>query len=146
MRKRYLFLIPIIAMAIMTGGAYAEEQTAEPAPTQPSSAGGIASSAYVRQIVSSLGVPAISEALTTHTSNVENPHAVTAAQVGLGNVKDVDNTNADNLLSGAVNIARLPVGSTEGTVAAGTDTRFDSVSITEPAGNPPDGRVYVWFN
>lgn len=143
MRKRYLFLIPIITTAIMTSSAYADETDVA---TEPSAKGGIASSAYVRQIVSSLGVPAISEALAAHTGNTENPHAVTAAQVGLGNVKDVDNTNADNLVSGTVNIARLPVGATEGTVAAGADTRFDTVSMTEPAGNPPDGRAYVWFN
>lgn len=143
MRKRYLFLIPIVTTAIITSGAYADEGNAAPAATSEI---GIASSAYVHQIVSSLGVPAISEALAAHTVNTENPHAVTAAQVGLGNVKDVDNTNADNLVSGTVNIARLPVGATDGTVAAGADTRFDTVSMTEPAGNPPDGRAYVWFN
>ena len=66
--------------------------------------------------------------------------------MGLGNVKDEDNTNADNLVSGTVNIARLPVDTREDTVAAGADTRFDTISMPEQAENPPDGRVYVWFN
>ena len=35
--------------------------------------------------------------LTTHTTNTSNPHAVTKAQVGLGNVVNVDTTTAANI-------------------------------------------------
>ena len=45
--------------------------------------------------------------LTSHTSNTSNPHATTKAQVGLGNVADVDNTNASNITSGTLGDARL---------------------------------------
>jgi len=45
--------------------------------------------------------------LTSHTSNTSNPHATTKAQVGLGNVADVDTTNASNIASGTLADARL---------------------------------------
>jgi len=45
--------------------------------------------------------------LTSHTSNTSNPHATTKAQVGLGNVADVDTTNASNITSGTLGDARL---------------------------------------
>jgi len=45
--------------------------------------------------------------LTSHTSNTNNPHATTKAQVGLGNVADVDTTNASNITSGTLGDARL---------------------------------------
>jgi hypothetical protein len=45
--------------------------------------------------------------LTSHTSNTSNPHSVTKAQVGLGNVADVDTTNASNIASGTLSDARL---------------------------------------
>lgn len=145
MQKRFLFLTLIAVVGLVGNTARAEESDTMTTPAK-SSAIGIASSAYVRQIVGALNVPVISEKLTAHIENTENPHSVTAAQVGLGNVKDVDTTNADNLVSGTVNIARLPVGMTDGMVASGGDTRFDTLSTSEPAGTPPTGRVYVWFN
>jgi hypothetical protein len=45
--------------------------------------------------------------LTSHTSNTSNPHSVTKAQVGLGNVADIDTTNASNIASGTLSDSRL---------------------------------------
>jgi len=45
--------------------------------------------------------------LSSHISNTSNPHSVTKSQVGLGNVLDVDTTNANNISSGTLNDARL---------------------------------------
>ena len=40
--------------------------------------------------------------ITTHIANINNPHNVTKAQVGLANVADVDTTNASNINSGTL--------------------------------------------
>ena len=45
--------------------------------------------------------------LTSHTSNTSNPHATTKAQVGLGDVPNIDTTNASNIASGTLSDARL---------------------------------------
>ena len=45
--------------------------------------------------------------LTSHTSNTSNPHVTTKAQVGLGNVANIDTTNASNIASGTLSDARL---------------------------------------
>ena len=45
--------------------------------------------------------------LTSHTSDTSNPHATTKAQVGLGDVANVDTTNASNIASGTLADARL---------------------------------------
>jgi hypothetical protein len=45
--------------------------------------------------------------LTSHTSNTSNPHATTKAQVGLGDVPNIDTTNASNITSGTLGDARL---------------------------------------
>lgn len=47
-------------------------------------------------------------AATTHLSNTLNPHSVTKAQVGLGNVPNTDCTNASNITSGTLPNAVLP--------------------------------------
>lgn len=48
--------------------------------------------------------------LNTHTANKSNPHSVTASQVGLGNVKNVDQTNAANITAGELNKLRIGAG------------------------------------
>jgi hypothetical protein len=45
--------------------------------------------------------------LTSHTSNTSNPHATTKAQVGLGDVPNIDTTNASNIASGTLSDSRL---------------------------------------
>lgn len=43
----------------------------------------------------------------SHISNTSNPHSVTKTQIGLSNIQNVDNTNADNISSGTLGAARL---------------------------------------
>ena len=84
--------------------------------------------------------------LSGHIANTANPHAVTKTQVGLSNVQNVDQTNANNLTSGTVAYGRLPVGTAASTVAAGNDVRFNTIPTTQPSGTPPSGQVFIWFN
>lgn len=44
--------------------------------------------------------------INNHISNTSNPHAVTKAQVGLGNVPNTDATNASNITTGTIDTAR----------------------------------------
>lgn len=87
----------------------------------------------------------VNDEITTHT-NAENPHQVTKAQVGLGNVPDVNTTNAANITTGELGYDRLPVGTTENTVAAGDDARFYAIPTTKPTVAAPEGMALVWFN
>lgn len=96
--------------------------------------GAVATDAYVENLVGE------------HVEDKENPHSVTAAQVGLGNVQNFDTTNADNITSGTLATERLNIGNSAGTVAAGDDSRFYTVSTTQPTGTPPEGSVFVWFD
>lgn len=86
--------------------------------------------------------------MTTHTNNQANPnpHQVTKAQVGLGNVPNIDTTNADNITDGELGYDRLPVGTTENTIAAGDDPRFYAIPTSQPTVAAPEGMVLVWFN
>lgn len=106
----------------------------------------LATYATTEAMNAALAGKAEASALSEHVANKENPHSVTKAQVGLGNVQDVDQTNANNLTSGTVSYARLPVGSAANTVAAGDDARFNTIPTSQPSGTPPAGHVFVWFN
>ena len=52
--------------------------------------------------------------------------------------------NASHLTSGTVNVARLPVGESTNTVAAGDDVRFDSIAYGRPTTTVDNTRVLVW--
>jgi hypothetical protein len=56
----------------------------------------------------SIATKASTTALTNHTTNYSNPHAVTKDQISLGNVQNVDQTAAGNIISGTLDVARLP--------------------------------------
>lgn len=129
--------------------------------------GGVASSEYVGALVNSLKTTAVTaestdeqiptaravyqvnatvtNSINQHTTNKNNPHVVTAGQIGLGNVKNLDQTNANNLSSGTVGYARLPVGTIANTIAAGNDVRFNAVMTSQPEGTPPTNMVWIWF-
>ena len=81
MRKHIILLLPLAILGVSSAQATPSVATAE----------------YVQEIVNALGVPEISNKLAQHIGSTDNPHAVTAEQVGLGNVKNVDSTNADNM-------------------------------------------------
>ena len=79
-------------------------------------------------------VIAVDGKIDTHVVRVDNPHAVTKAQVGLGNVQDVDTTNASNITSGTLANARLAnSGVTAGTYKSVT---VDGKGIVTGGTNP----------
>lgn len=82
--------------------------------------------------------------LGEHANDMNNPHSVNKEQLGLNNVQNVDQTDANNLTSGTVPFDRLPVGTSRDTVAAGDDVRFDTIATGRPSGTPPAGSVFVW--
>lgn len=54
-----------------------------------------------------LNLKADSSVVSAHISDTNNPHATTKSQVGLGNVANVDTTNASNISSGTLDDTRL---------------------------------------
>jgi hypothetical protein len=48
------------------------------------------------------------DAVPIHIANISNPHAVTKDQVGLGNVQNVDTTNASNITTGTLPTSVIP--------------------------------------
>lgn len=75
--------------------------------------------------------------IQSHISAVTgNPHAVTKSDVGLGNVPNVDCTNASNLASGTVPIERLPPAAIERLVIVADETaRFALTTATVQNGD-----------
>lgn len=70
----------------------------------------------------------------THTARADNPHSVTKTQVGLGNVQNVDTTNASNITSGTLANVRLAnSGVTAGTYKSVT---VDGKGIVTGGTNP----------
>ncbi len=107
----------------------------------------LASKGYVDEIVSAITDTVASKAdFDAHVADFDNPHAVSKAQVGLENVKNLDQTNADNLSSGMVAYDLLPVGDVAGTIVAGDDVRFRTIPNVAPTGSPPEGQVWIWFD
>ena len=58
--------------------------------------------------------------------DTNNPHAVDKTDVGLGNVQNVDQTNASNLSSGTVSETLLPTGIDATKIADGSVSNMNS--------------------
>lgn len=73
--------------------------------------------------------------IQSHIINYNNPHNTTKDQVGLGNVQNVDTTNASNITSGVLDDARIPANITrDGEVNTQTtlalETKVDVATYT----------------
>lgn len=78
-------------------------------------------------------ISGINSNIANHVANVNNPHKVTAEQVGLGNVKNIDTTNASNINSGALAIKLIASGLIKKNGDNVTVTRADSGVYTVSA-------------
>lgn len=64
------------------------------------------------------------------------------AVAGLPSVEYVE--DAGHIKKGTLDTARLNVGTAQNTVAAGNDTRFETISIGKPNITSSDGRALIW--
>ena len=53
--------------------------------------------------------------------------------------------DAANITTGTLDTERLSVGTDSGTVAAGDDVRFETISVGNPDVDPGDGRALIWI-
>ena len=67
---------------------------------------------------------------------------------GLANA-DIASTNfaknAENITAGTLKTERLLVGSETGTVAAGNDVRFETISVGKPNVSTGENRAVIWI-
>ncbi len=94
-----------VAASNVTSGTFADARIAESNVTQHQGALSITESQ-----ISDFGTYATAAALTAHTGDTDNPHSVTATQVGLGNVENT----ALSTWAGSTNLTTL------GTITTGT--------------------------
>lgn len=52
--------------------------------------------------------------------------------------------NAENITMGTLKTERLAVGSEAGTVAAGNDVRFETISVGKPSVSSGENRAVIW--
>ncbi len=65
-------------------------------------------------------------------------------KVSLASISYVN--DAGNIKTGTITPTVLPIGTQENTIAAGNDTRFDTLPIGRPeTTNTPNDRVLVWI-
>ena len=64
------------------------------------------------------------------------------AVAGLPSVEYVE--DAGHIKNGTLDTARLNIGTAQNTVAAGNDTRFETISIGKPNITSSDGRALIW--
>ncbi len=67
------------------------------------------------------------------------PFCALAGLPSVGYVED-----AVHIKKGKLDTARLNIGTAQNTVAAGNDTRFETVSVGKPDIMVPDGRALIW--
>lgn len=64
-------------------------------------------------VLNASALNSLDDVITQHINNQDNPHLVTKAQVGLGNVKNVDTTNASNITTGTLPSSVIPVATSD---------------------------------